>query len=271
MRHILYHENNLKYPYAPQEDSYLHSTKESIFVVADGVTHDPTDPTLYPMPSDSYEVARIVCNEVVKFLEGNEFTVDSINLAYLESNKKVAEYNLHSPLYAERKNNGFTIGAVATSVVWIKENKLLYGVLDDCFISVFGEDLVDHPVLKSYVEMSAKYIDGNFDWGKIETRRHWREDIRNHKVVVEGKEYGYGVIDGREGFDQYLQTGEVALNRDDLVCVYTDGFIKMLQNKEFVKDLKEKPFTAETYKFISDTATKLGQFKEKTGYFIKND
>ncbi|KKS54729.1 MAG: hypothetical protein UV21_C0005G0093 [candidate division WWE3 bacterium GW2011_GWD2_42_34] len=271
MKHILYHENNLKHPYAPQEDSYLHSTKEGIFVVADGVTHDPTDPTLYPMPSDSYEVARIVCNEVIKYLEGKEFTTDSIKSAYSEANKKVAEYNLHSPLYAERKNNGFTIGAAAASVVWIKENKLLYGVLDDCFISVFGDDLVDHPMLKSYVEMSAKYLDGNFDWGKIGTRRHWRENIRNHKVVIEGKEYGYGVIDGREGFDQYLQTGEVALNKGDLVCVYTDGFIKMFQDREFAKELKEKPFTAETYKFISETAIKLEQYKEKTGYFIKND
>ena len=189
----------------------------------------------------------------------------------LLANKKVAEYNLHSPLYAERKNNGFTIGAAAASVVWIKENKLLYGVLDDCFISVFGDDLVDHPMLKSYVEMSAKYLDGNFDWGKIGTRRHWRENIRNHKVVIEGKEYGYGVIDGREGFDQYLQTGEVALNKGDLVCVYTDGFIKMFQDREFAKELKEKPFTAETYKFISETAIKLEQYKEKTGYFIKND
>ncbi|PJA87209.1 MAG: hypothetical protein CO141_00615 [Candidatus Moranbacteria bacterium CG_4_9_14_3_um_filter_42_9] len=231
MKHVLYHENNLKHPYIPQEDSYLHSTKECVYVVADGVTHDSTDPTLYPMPSDSFEVARIVCSEVIKYLEGKEFTTASIRSAYLEANKKVAEYNLHSPLYAGRKSNGFTIGAVATSVVWIKDNKLLYGVLDDCFISVFGEDLIDQPMLKSYVEISAKYLDGNFDWGKIETRRHWREDIRNHKIVVDGKEYGYGIIDGREGFEQYLQLGEADLNKGDLVCVYTDGFIKMLQNK----------------------------------------
>jgi len=56
-------------------------------------------------------------------------------------------------------------------------------------------------------------------------------DIKNHKIVVDGKEYGYGIIDGREGFEQYLQLGEADLNKGDLVCVYTDGFIKMLQNK----------------------------------------
>ena len=45
----------------------------------------------------------------------------------------------------------------------------------------------------------------------------------------------------------------------------------MFQDREFAKELKEKPFTAETYKFISETAIKLEQYKEKTGYFIKND
>jgi hypothetical protein len=45
----------------------------------------------------------------------------------------------------------------------------------------------------------------------------------------------------------------------------------MLQNKEFARELKEKPFTAETYKFISETAIKLQQYKEKTCYFIKID
>ena len=269
MQHILYHENNIKHPFAPQEDSYFHSKNESIYVVADGVTHDPTDPTLYPMPSDSYEVARIVCREVVKNLTNAAFSNDSIKMAYIDTNKKVAEFNLQSPLYKDRKTNGFTIGACTTAMVWIKETKLLYGVLDDCFISVFSNDLIDHPMLKSYVELSAKYLNENFDWGDIETRRHWREDIRNHKVVIENKEYGYGVIDGREGFEQYLQVGEVELEKGDLVCVYTDGFIKMLQNDEFVKTLKEEPFSAETYRFIEETAVKLQQYKEKTCYFIK--
>ncbi|MBU0534862.1 hypothetical protein KKC62_01660 [Patescibacteria group bacterium] len=271
MKFILYHENNLKHPYAPQEDCYLHSNKENIFVVADGVTHDPTDPTLYPVPSDSYEVARIICNQVVHNLESKNFSTDSIKQAYLEANKEVAKFNCKSPLYKNKENNGFTIGAATTSTIWIKENRLIYGVLDDCFISVFGNDLVDHPMLKSYVEQSAKYLDGNFDWGKIETRKHWRKDIRNHQVIVDGKEYGYGVIDGREGFEQYLQTGEVELKKGDLVCVYTDGFIQLLQNQEFIKKLKDSPFTSDTYKYIAETTQKFGFYKEKTAYFIKFD
>ena len=271
MKHLLYHENNLKHPYAPQEDSYFHSRDKNIFVVADGVTHDPTDPTLYPMPSDAYEVAKIICEQVVKDLENKPYTQESLREAYKKANEKVAEYNATSALYKNRESNGFTIGSATTATIWIENYKLLYGVLDDCFISVFSDDLVDHPMLKSYVEIAAKYLDSKFDWGKIETRRHWREDIRNHKVFIEGKEYGYGVIDGREGYDQFLQVGEVKLKKGDLVCVYTDGFIKLMQNQEFIRTIKEQPFAADTYKYISDTTSKLDQYKEKTCYFIKID
>ena len=271
MNHILYHENNFKYPYAPQEDSYFHSTTENIFVVADGVTHDTNDPTIYPMPSDSYEVARIICESVVKDIQDKPYSTDSIKDAYKMANKKVCDFNVASEIYKNRKMNGYTIGAATTATIWIRDLKLLYGVLDDCFISVFSDDLVDHPILKSYVEISAKYLDSKFDWEQIETRRHWREDIRNHSVTVDGKEYGYGVIDGREGYEQFLQLGEVDLKKGDLVCIYTDGFIKLMQDMDFVKTLKEQPFTADTYKFISDTTSKKGYYKEKTGYFIKID
>ena len=43
----------------PQEDYY--ESYENIFVVADGVTHD-IDNGFYPNPSDSAEVAKIICN-----------------------------------------------------------------------------------------------------------------------------------------------------------------------------------------------------------------
>lgn len=271
MKHILYHENNIERPYKPQEDSYFHSIRGGIYVVADGVNHDLKDLTQYPMPSDSYEVAKIICEDVVKNLKVKSYSTESIKEAYLKANEKVQTFNESSELYKNRKNNGFTIGAATTAAVWIKDYNLLYGVLDDCFISVFSEDLVDHPILKSYVEISAKYLDSHFKWEETETKRHWREDVRNHKITFEGKEYGYGVIDGREGFEQFLQLGEVNLKEGDLVCVYTDGFIKLIQNKDFIKTLKENPFTLETYKYIYDMANKLGCLKEKTCYFIKID
>jgi hypothetical protein len=265
---ILYHENNKKHPYVPQEDAYANAG--NVFVVADGVTHDTDSEGFYPIPSDSAKVAQLICDEVVEFLSKNELTLEAISSAYLLANEKVQAFNDKSQLYKNRESNGYTIGAATTATICILDNKLLYGVLDDCFISVFSDDYVDHPNLKSYVEKSAKILDDNYDWSKPETRKLWRKEIRNNIYTHDGKEYGYGVIDGRKGYERYLQLGEVELKPNDLVCIYTDGFIKLLQNIEFIKELREKPFTPKTYEFIKEFAEKIDSYKEKTAYFIKN-
>uniref|UniRef100_A0A7C4Y357 PPM-type phosphatase domain-containing protein n=1 Tax=candidate division WWE3 bacterium TaxID=2053526 RepID=A0A7C4Y357_UNCKA len=268
IKSILYHENNRKHPYIPQEDAY--ATYRDIYVVADGVTHDKTEDDLYPIPSDSAKVAQIICDELTEYLKDKKPTLESVKEAYLNANHKVQSFNEVRPLYQNRENNGFTIGAATSATIWLDDNKLLYGVIDDCFISIFSDDYVDHPMLKSYVEQSAKFLDSNYNWSNPETRKLWRKEIRNNVYVKDGKEYGYGVIDGRDGFIKYLQLGEVELKPDDLICVYTDGFIKMLQNTDFVKGLREQPFSAETYEYIKSWSEKLDVYKEKTAYFIKH-
>jgi hypothetical protein len=265
---LVYHENNSKNPYIPQEDAF--ADVGNIFVVADGVTHDTNQDGMYPIPSDSAKVAQIICDAVLDSLKDKKPSLDNIKQAYIKSNSEAQHFNESRPLYINREKNGYTIGAATTATIWFDKNTLLYGVLDDCFISVFSEDYVNHPTLKSYVEQSAKFLDANYDWSKSETRKLWRKEIRNNVFVKDGKEYGYGVIDGRDGFLPYLQLGEVKLKKGDLVCVYTDGFIKMFQNIDFVKGLREQPFSRKTYEYIKGYAEKLGVFKEKTGYFIKH-
>lgn len=265
---ILYHENNRNHPYIPQEDAY--SKIENVYVVADGVTHDVDKDGLYPIPSDSARVAQLICDTVTKYLSLNRPSLENIRQAYIEANRQVQNFNQLSPLYQGRETNGYTIGSATTAAICIEGNKLLYGILDDCFISVFSDDYEDHPILKSYVERSAKILDDNHDWSKPETRKLWRKEIRNNTYTYEGKEYGYGVIDGREGFEKYLQLGEVELKPNDLVCIYTDGFIKLIRDINFVKGLREQQFSAKTYEYIKEFAIKKDPYKEKTGYFIKH-
>lgn len=264
---ILYHENNRDHPYIPQEDAY--SKIDNIYVVADGVTHDLNKDGVYPIPSDSAKVAQLICDTITKYISLNHSSLENIRQAYIEANKQVQDFNQTRDLYKERETNGYTIGSATTATICIEGNKILYGVLDDCFISVFSDDYKEHPTLKSYVEQSAKVLDDNHDWSKPETRKLWRKEIRNNTYMHEGKEYGYGVIDGREGFEKYLQLGEVELKPGDLVCVYTDGFIKLLQDIKFVKGLREQDFSAKTYEYIKEYAIKSGCEKEKTAYFIK--
>jgi hypothetical protein len=93
--------------------------------------------------------------------------------------------------------------------------------------------------------------------------------LRNSKYINNGQVYGYGALDGREGFLDYLQLGEARLKIGDLVCLYTDGFIKLIQDRVFVQWLREERFSPETHEFITSRALELQAHKEKTGYFIQ--
>jgi len=250
-----------------QED--WHADLGNVFVVADGVTHDLDDGGNYPNPSDSALVAQAVCNSLVTSLNKADKTLQDMRDAFVAANTEVAIVNKKSSRYMNRELNGYNIGAATVAAIVIDGTRLLYGVLDDCYVSVFGSEYIDHPILNSYVDKSAKYLDTHFDWANIETRKLWRKEFRNSKYIANGQVYGYGALDGREGFLDYLQLGEVRLSKGDLVCVYTDGFIKLVQDRKFIQELRENPFSSETHKFITRKALELQAQKEKTGYFIQ--
>lgn len=266
IEHFIYHENNLEKPYIPQEDYYQNT--DNVFVVSDGITHDLVD-GFYPNPSDSGKVANIICETISKELENSNKQLDDIKKAVKKANIEVKRFNESSELYAQRDSNGYTIGAAVFAVIVIKKNRLLYGVLDDCYFSIFSDDLVDHPTLKSYVDKSVKHFDANYNWSKPEDRKVWRKEYRNNEIVVQGGKLGYGAIDGREGFEQYVQYGEEILRQNDLICVYTDGFIKIMRDSEFIKSVKNDIFTMDTIEFISKYTRDKDIKKEKTCYFIK--
>ncbi|OGC51689.1 hypothetical protein A2982_03390 [candidate division WWE3 bacterium RIFCSPLOWO2_01_FULL_39_13] len=266
LKFFVYHENNLEKPYLPQEDFY--ANHENIFVVADGITHDLQD-GLYPSPSDSAEVAKIICSTFISELKNTEKELSDIKRAVKIINQKVMKFNRSSELYKNRENNAFTIGAVVFALIIIKKDKLIYYVLDDSFFSIFSDDLVDHPTLKSYVNISAEYYKAHYDWTKPEERKAWRKDYRNNSFEIDGQTLGYGAIDGREGFDKFVQCGEESLKSNDLICLYTDGFIPAMKDTRFVKEIKNSEFSIESSDFISKYTKRNKMHKEKTCYFIK--
>lgn len=266
LKHFIYHENNLEKTYIPQEDFY--QNVDNIFVVSDGITHDLVD-GFYPNPTDSGIVANLICNTISKELEKSDKEIGDIKRAVKKANAEVKKFNESTKLYVERESNGYTIGAAVFAVIVIKEDRLLYGVLDDCYFSIFSDDLIDHPILKSYVDKSAKHYDANYDWSKTEDRKIWRKDYRNNEQEIDGEKLGYGAIDGREGFENFVQYGEELLKPNDLVCLYTDGFIKIMKDLEFIKKIKETDFSMDTLDFISNYTKEKGIKKEKTCYFIK--
>ena len=266
--YIFYHETNPKTPERPVEDARANTG--NIFVVADGITIDPLENGTYPNPSPSGNVSKIICSECIECLSNlSEIKTGDIKKALQKANKKVDKYNRGLPNYEEELSKAYNVGSAVVAVGVIQDNRLIYGVLDDCYVSVFSDDLVDHPQLESYVQKTAKFFDANYDWSKTEDRRFFRRDLRNTTYTFGGETYGYGALDGADGYEKYLQLGEVELKAHDLVCVYTDGFIQPLKDLDFVKKLKFEISSDEIRNYIESYCVENGFVKEKTCFFIK--
>jgi hypothetical protein len=266
---LIYHENNYKYPYIPQEDFYC--SDKNIFVVTDGVTHDLLDGGLYPVPSDSLLVSKLTGDTLLNCLVTKEFVDDKhIREAFIEANTKVKEFNLKRELWVNRESNVYNYGSCVASLVIILENLVLYGVLDDCKVAVFDKPENNKIELKPYVDNSANYFNKKYDWSNPEHRKIWRKEIGNNSLRAEGnQEIGYGVIDGRDTFIDFLQIGSASIFQGDLVCVYTDGFDEPLKDKNFLNLLFASDFNMDLYEKISNYLRKEDLPKEKTAYFIK--
>jgi hypothetical protein len=184
-------------------------------------------------------------------------------------NENVLQFNKTRKLYKNRESNGYTIGAAVFALVIIKKSKLIYAVLDDCYFSIFSDDLIDHPILKSFVDISANHYNANYDWDKVSDRAVWRKKYRNNTLNIDGQTLGYGAVDGRSGFEKYIQYGEEKLKPNDLICLYTDGFIKIMRDTKFIKKLKGSKFSIDSLNFISKYTQNNQLPKEKTCYFIK--
>jgi len=218
--------------------------------------------------------------EILKNLQNKFEDLSDIKIAFKKANNKIADFQKKKELFKNREENNYTFGATVIAVAIIKKNKLFYGVLDDCSISIFNYNLQNRLKLTPHVENSAKYLFSKYSEDDLNRRKFWRKNIRNHKIKFGNKIYGYGVLDGLGNYEPFLQTGEVELKKDDLVCVYSDGFIKPLQDKKFVK--KVYPHTKnivegvynslkseDLIKYITEYMKINNYCKEKSCYFIK--
>lgn len=263
LKYFLYHENHQEKLERPQEDYFL--AKNNIFIVADGITHDLIDGK-YPHPSDSFLVAKMASESIFESLNSKIGVEESFRYA----NKQIKKFQKNRELYKNREKNNYTFGATVIAAAIFKNNKIYYGVLDDCSIAVFDRNFNDRLKLIPYVENSTKYLFQKYHWQDPEGRKFWRKNIRNHQIKVGSKIYGYGVLDGHGNYQPFLQTGEIELKSDDLICIYSDGFIKPLSDNKFMAKIEKIRNKEEARKYISIYSCQHGLIKEKTCYFIKN-
>lgn len=223
----------------PVEDVYYASNNEAI--VADGITRDPKEMLDqskysaeelikgYPRPSGAELASKEICET---FKNNPDISLLDRLVKANENVKKLNDKYIRECNYLD--NDYY--GAVA-SCVCISEDILYWAYICDCGVIVYdknGNIKFQTPDDKEIY--SDPYINkSDIPWTKPERRQFVRKEFRNNpNNIVDGKCVSYGAITGEKEAISFIRTGELKLDEDDIVCVYSDGFHNYLNIKEFI-------------------------------------
>ncbi|MFB6226663.1 MAG: protein phosphatase 2C domain-containing protein [Candidatus Paceibacteria bacterium] len=221
----------------PREDNYKVSSKHPIAAVADGVTEimERDDSGGYPVFEDCesgpYKISKLFCNKIVDILEGDYPDIDKnvLKQAYKTANKKVRKKNEELlEIDASHKDYPWRSYSATTAVAVKLEDRLIYGVLHDCGVSILNTQgelkmqttpLRDRKDKPEPPEEIVKKKEG------INNKKEFRNKIRNNPEFIRGNyAYSHGVLNGQQGALSYLQLNEIELESEDKIAVYSDGF-----------------------------------------------
>lgn len=261
----------------PVEDQYY--ANENTAIIADGITRDPIgikdfskcskkDLIInYPNPSGAEMCAKEICKTFEeengtlkeKLIKCNE-AVNLLNKKYI----KECDY-LENDYY----------GAVA-SCIEIKESTLKFAYICDSGVIVYDKlgnikfQTDDDKAL--YSDPYKSKITGN-TWHLPETRVIVRRDFRNKPDNIhDGVCVSFGAITGEKEAISFIKSGEVELENEDTVLLYSDGFSDFLHEQEFINkilDFNKKDF--ENYIISKSTQDYEKYGKEKTIIIYKID
>lgn len=111
------------------------------------------------------------------------------------------------------------------------------------------------------------------DWSLPETRVTIRRDFRNNlNNIQDDKCVSYGALTGEDSASDFIRSGQIKLEKNDIVVVYSDGFSEFLHEQEFISSIlnfqKEK-FEEYINMKSKEDYNKYG--KEKTLVLFKNN
>ena len=213
----------------PMEDQFYATDKEAI--VADGITRDPVGISdlnsisfsemleKYPRPSGG-ELAAKTITEVFKESKGT--TKERL----IVCNNAVKELNNKYIKKCDYLQNDY-YGAVA-ACIQIKNDILEYAYICDCGIIVYDNNGNIKFQTEDDKELySDPYINKiNIPWNLPKARMIVRRDFRNNpNNIQDGMCVSYGAITGEKSAEQFIKSGQIPLNQNDIVAIYSDGFI----------------------------------------------
>lgn len=247
--------DNSKYGHLmPQEDYFIES--DNIFCVADGVTRDSLilkekeNPTMeeqmehYPNPSGASLAAETFCKSFVQFLKDKSVkSEESIREAFIFANNQIKILN--DKYIKERDyqtNEYYSCVAVGCAIV---DRHLFWGAICDCGIAVYDGNL-------NLKFRTPDYMADFYNYGvpditrttgfntkvKVhEYRKVKRQYYQNKIKMIDGRLVSYGVLNGEQGAEDFINVGKLELECGDIVLLYSDGFEGAVYNIDFMKYL----------------------------------
>lgn len=261
----------------PVEDPYY--AGENTAIIADGITRDPIrikdfskcskkDLIInYPNPSGAEMCAKEICKTFKeengtlkeKLIKCNE-AVNLLNKKYI----KECDY-LENDYY----------GAVA-SCIEIKESTLKFAYICDSGVIVYnklGNIKFQTEDDKKIYSDPYKREAGLPPWYLSECRKIVRSKWRNNPDnIIDGKCVSFGAITGEKEAISFIKSGEIEIEKEDTVLLYSDGFSEFLHEQEFINkilDFNKEDF--ENYIVSKSTQDYEKYGKEKTIIIYKID
>lgn len=261
----------------PVEDQYY--AGENTAIIADGITRDPIgikdfskcskkDLIInYPNPSGAEMCAKEICKTFKeengtlkeKLIKCNE-AVNLLNKKYI----KECDY-LENDYY----------GAVA-SCIEIKESTLKFAYICDSGVIVYdklGNIKFQTEDDKKIYSDPYKREAGLPPWYLSECRKIVRSKWRNNPDnIIDGKCVSFGAITGEKEAISFIKSGEIEIEKEDTVLLYSDGFSEFLHEQEFINKILD--FNKEDFKnyIVSKSTQDYEKYgKEKTIIIYKID
>jgi len=228
----------------PQEDFLFFSNRYPIFVVADGVTLNPGKGKRYPKKSGAFEAAKIFCQAVVSETEKRyeNFKEKDLLEIFRAGNSDVRQYNI-SQGRTKRTINYFDVDLFSTtaSFALIKNKKVYWFSLCDAAVAHFNKRGKRLFTSAGCWDICRGYLPKNWqEFSEKEKLIALHKNYRN-KISQSGQLIGYGVINGEESAEFYLNKGVLKIKIGDLLFLYTDGFENYFKLKKFVELFKLWP------------------------------
>ena len=111
------------------------------------------------------------------------------------------------------------------------------------------------------------------DWSLPEKRVIVRKDFRNNLNNIQGgKCVSYGALTGEDSASYFIKSGQIKLEKNDIVVVYSDGFSEFLHVQEFISlilNFQQEKFEEYINMKSKEDYNKYG--KEKTLVLFKNN